>query len=93
MRKLFTILIALAMTVGAAASSFGQGFNGGCFNCGPQGHSRGAWTPASLGSALVAWYKADVGAINTGTGVHIITNTALNSTDRASLDAYLVSRQ
>jgi hypothetical protein len=79
MRKLFTILIALAVTVGAAASSFGQGFNGGCFNCGPQGHSRGAWTPASLGSALVAWYKADVGAINTGTGVQATNGQAVNT--------------
>jgi hypothetical protein len=34
MRKLFSFFFALAVTVGVSVSAFGQGFNGGCFNCG-----------------------------------------------------------
>jgi hypothetical protein len=34
MRKFLTFLIAVAAVVGISASSFAQGFNGGCFNCG-----------------------------------------------------------
>jgi len=62
MRKLLTFLIALAAVVAVTASSFAQGFNGGCFNCGcPACAGGAAWTPASLGANLIGWYKADTG--------------------------------
>jgi hypothetical protein len=58
MRKLLTFLIALAVTVGVAASSFGQGFNGGGFNIGlgpflPGGGYQG---PGDIVSGATEWY-------------------------------------
>jgi hypothetical protein len=63
MRKLLTLWIALAAIVGMSASSFG----GSMMLMGAGKPAAGAaWTPASLGSALVAWYKADVGVTSGG---------------------------
>jgi hypothetical protein len=62
MRKLLALCIALAVTLGAA-NSYGQGFNGGCWNCGPQGHSSGG------GGVTWAFKTSAVGGGGTSVGL------------------------
>jgi hypothetical protein len=68
MRKYLASLIVLAAIVGTVASSFGGSMM--MMGAGKQ-PAAAAWTPASLGSALVAWYKADVGVTSGGNGTPI----------------------
>jgi hypothetical protein len=67
MRKFLTFLIALASIVFAVGSP-SQAQVGGLMFPGPRSFaSGGAWTPASLGANLIAWYKADTGVTGTAT--------------------------
>jgi len=44
-----------------------------------QGAVCGGFTPLSLGSNLIAWYKADVGALNGGTGVQATNGQSVDT--------------
>jgi hypothetical protein len=95
MRKLLTFLIALVFTVGAAASAFAQGFNGGGFNVGlgPFASGGGYVGPGDIVSFTAWWGFRAYSAARAGTkAIRIVrasdsAQSDINSLANGSLDA------
>lgn len=79
MKRVLVALVLLCFGVAAPSSAFWQSRLQVSVAGGGGGGSCNGFTPTSLGANLIAWYKADVGALNGGTGVQATTGQSVDT--------------